>query len=237
MPWYDRKFFYERGSINLQNVLRFDALPTQSFKSDDLLVFNNETNEVNSRTVASLELLGASRVNNGTISFWSDLGGMIGRGDRTPMPFIKTGPSGGLQQEIWPILPHSGGAFRDLTATYIGGGVSGENTPNINAATHGEYMPFNGKVYAYGINYDNYSVDISYEIFIMNYTTGDIQMMTSVTGGPSGPSSVSVIAGAGVPALEFSAGHHIGLAVKYDDSERCYMAVEGTIYFDYDYNP
>jgi hypothetical protein len=42
MPWYDSKFFYERGSINLKNVLRFDALPTQSFKSDDEKVQKRE---------------------------------------------------------------------------------------------------------------------------------------------------------------------------------------------------
>ena len=180
-----------------------------------------------------------SVVSNGTISFWSELGGQIGgsRGGPTaPMRIVIAGPSG-AQNQIWPILPHGGGAFRDTWGTYIGGEGIGLRTPNSNStSTYGEYMPFDGKVYAYGINFDNYSgavsLPVSYDIFVMNYTTGDIQLTTTVTGGPS---SVSVIAGAGVPSLGFSAGDHIGLAVKYAGGLRCYMAVEGTIYFEYSY--
>lgn len=182
-----------------------------------------------------------SAVSNGTISFWSELGGEIGgtrSGPTAPMPIILAGPSGGPQQEIWPILPHGGGAFRDTWGTYIGGGGVGNRTPAGNlTSTYGEYMPFDGKVYAYGINFDNYSgavslPAVSYDIFVMNYTNGDIQLNTTVSGGPN---SVSVVAGAGVPSLGFSAGDHIGLAVKYDGGLRCYMAVEGTIYFEYSY--
>lgn len=254
MPWYNGKFFYERDNINLRTSQRFDALPTQSLTSDDLLVFNNSTNEVNSRPVASIGAVGptgatgatgaqgpGSAVSNGTISFWSELGGEIGgtrAGPTAPMPLILAGPSGGPQQEIWPILPHGGGAFRDTWGTYIGGGGVGIRTPNSNStSTYGEYMPFDGKVYAYGINFDNYSgavslPAVSYDIFVMNYTNGDIRLVTTVSGGPN---SVSVVAGAGVPSLGFSAGDHIGLAVKYDGGLRCYMAVEGTIYFEYSY--
>ena len=182
-----------------------------------------------------------SAVSNGTISFWSELGGGIGgprSGPTAPMPIVLAGPAGGPQQEIWPILPHGGGAFRDLTATYIGGEGTGVRTPNSNStSTYGEYMPFDGKVYAYGINFDNYSgavifPPLSYDIFVMNYTNGDIQLNTTVNGGPN---SVSVVAGAGIPALGFNAGDHIGLAVKYDGNLQCYMAVEGTIYFEYAY--
>ena len=185
-----------------------------------------------------------SAVSNGTISFWSDLGGAIGgvrAGPTAPMPAILAGPIGGIQHEIWPILPHGGGAFRDLTGSYIGGEGDGTRTPNIQVATHGEYIPFDGKVYAYGINFDNYSFNatsgsIQYEVYVMNYSNGDIQLPSGNLNS-IGPSSISVIAGAGVPSLGFSAGQHIGLVVKVTNplSLVCYMAVEGTIYFEYAY--
>jgi len=67
MPWYNGKFFFDKDKINMSEQ-RFNALPTQSLTSDDLLVFNNSTNEVNSRPVASIGAVGPTGPTGDTLN-------------------------------------------------------------------------------------------------------------------------------------------------------------------------
>jgi hypothetical protein len=74
MPWYNGKFFFDKDKINMSEQ-RFNSLPIQSLTSDDLLVFNNSTNEVNSRPVASIGAVGPTgatgvRGLDGNSSLW-----------------------------------------------------------------------------------------------------------------------------------------------------------------------
>ena len=79
MPWYNGKFFFDKEKINMSEQ-RFNSLPIQSLTSDDLLVFNNSTNEVNSRPVASIGAVGPTgatgvRGLDGNSSLWKHVDG------------------------------------------------------------------------------------------------------------------------------------------------------------------
>tara|TARA_B110001450_G_scaffold159357_1_gene148631 strand:+ start:293 stop:1009 length:717 start_codon:yes stop_codon:yes gene_type:complete len=59
MPWYNGKFFFDKDKINMSEQ-RFNALPPQNTTSNNLLVYNSNNGEVNSRSVLSLPPGGAA---------------------------------------------------------------------------------------------------------------------------------------------------------------------------------
>lgn len=73
MPWYNGKFFFDKEKINMSEQ-RFNSLPIQSLTSNDLLVFNNSTNEVNSRPVSSIGAVGPRGL-DGNSSLWKHVDG------------------------------------------------------------------------------------------------------------------------------------------------------------------
>ena len=67
MPWYNGKFYFDKDKMNMSEQ-RFNSLPAINTVADDLLVFNNLTNEVNSRPVSSLGTLGPTGPRGDTLN-------------------------------------------------------------------------------------------------------------------------------------------------------------------------
>ena len=69
MPWYNGKFFFEKEKINIVSDQRFTIKPPKNLFSNDLLVFNSTTHEVNSRPVSSIGAVGPRGL-DGNSSLW-----------------------------------------------------------------------------------------------------------------------------------------------------------------------
>jgi len=176
---------------------------------------------------------------NGTISFWSDLGDVYGRGSAL-MNFIDV-DLGPATLRGFPILPHGMGAFYNV----FGAGI---NVPSSGSGfTYGEYMPYNGEIVGAAINLYSTSL-ISMKIYAACYGGGGSPFAQELIGSVGGIDEGSIfynttgIVGRetvtgrisfnpGVPApVPFGRGSYIGIYVSSGGTAPLDIAIEGTLY-------
>ena len=142
-----------------------------------------------------------------------------------------------------PILPHGSGAYYNIYGEAITyGGIIREGQP----IGYGEYMSYRGQIIGAGVNF--YADGTSYNIYAINYSTSQFQLIGSTDGllGSISYNTVGgggTVAGAGVlPALPyntvlFSPGDYIGIYIDGPSSidsstgvETLKFGLEGTLY-------
>ena len=171
----------------------------------------------------------STQIRTGNISFWTKMGGQDGRGGSIPKINVDCTQFG--ERKGFPVLPHGGGAHYNVFGYYI-------DIPRDNSgATFGEYMPFEGKIIAIGINwYGKVVLQESMTVYAVNYGPSDfIRTQELEITIPSGSQLVGSASGVAInEPIKFQKGDYIGIYVKYD-GDICKISIEGTIYFEYNY--
>jgi hypothetical protein len=135
----------------------------------------------------------------------------------------------------WPVLPHGGGTFYNMTGRYIGAIPT-----RTRGATYGEFMPgassgVAGEILAAAVNYQNNSIS-NYDVFVANYGTtspfGRARIGTALAGS-FGSLELSFTVGSGIQVLPTDyIGIYVGdpqIAVPPNTPPT--VLIEGTVYF------
>jgi hypothetical protein len=133
----------------------------------------------------------------------------------------------------WPVLPHGGGTFYNMTGRYVGAVPSRALGP-----TYGEFLPgtstgVNGEILCAAVNYQNNSGS-NYDVFVANYGTastfGRARIGTAVAG-TFGSLEISFTVGVGIPIAPTD---YIGIYVGdplVPPNPPPQVMIEGTVYF------
>ena len=174
---------------------------------------------------------------NASVSFFTDLNDTWASGLSVAVPnsfdvdlTLSSGAFG------WPVLPHGGGTFYNMTGRYVGAIPSRARGP-----TYGEFLPgtsagVNGEILCAAVNYQNNSVN-NYDVFVANYGTassfGRARIGTAVAG-TFGSLEISFIAGSGI--ITIAPTDYIGIYVgdpqiAVPPNPPPQVMIEGTVYF------
>jgi len=169
----------------------------------------------------------STQIRTGNISFWTNMGGQDVRGGLIPKINVDCTQFG--ETKGFPVLPHGGGAQYNVFGNYI-------KIPTDNAgATFGEYMPFDGKIIAIGINWWRKAFQ-EFKVYAVNY--GPSNFITTpelVITIPLQFESVGSDSGLSIDnPINFQKGDYIGIYLTCEENI-CNIAIEGTIYFEYNY--
>jgi hypothetical protein len=135
----------------------------------------------------------------------------------------------------WPVLPHGGGTFYNMTGRYVGAVPS-----RGRGATYGEFIPgsnagVGGEILAAAVNYQNNSIS-NYDVFVGNYGTaspfGRARIGTALAG-TFGSLELSFTVGSGIPVAPTD---YIGIYVAdpqitLPPNTPPQVMIEGTVYF------
>ena len=173
---------------------------------------------------------------NASVSFFTDLNDTWGGGLSVAVPgsfdMDLTLGSGAFG---WPVLPHGGGTFYNMTGRYVGSVPS-----RGRGATYGEYIPGTsagvaGEILAAAVNYQNNSIS-NYDVFVGNYGTaspfGRARIGTALAG-TFGSLELSFTVGSGIPVAPTD---YIGIyvadpVITLPPNTPPTVLIEGTVYF------